>query len=116
MNLRILLSVASLGVAALAASPASAFSITPMPQNADGSARFADPDAAIENQAEAYERGQSNGWHFNGASRNRSVGGLRDARTGRSEHSDRRDHTCIECSSVNIDGVWLLRPNGEENR
>jgi hypothetical protein len=95
-----------------ASSPAFAFSISEMPRNGDGSARFADPDAGIEAQQDAYLNGRRAGPSFgfgDGAPVERRV--ARVEHESRAERQARRNHECVECASVYVDGLWLLRPS-----
>jgi hypothetical protein len=102
---------AMLASLALSAAPSAAFSFTEAPRNADGSARFTDPDAAFDQQAEAFANGRTSGEVMTFGDRARAQGPAEEQRQHETlAHRRHGDFSCIECSSVYVDGLWVLQP------
>ena len=98
-------------IAIAAAGPANALSVVAAPRNSDGSQRFSDPDAAFDQQLEAYENGRPGAvWGLgDGVSSPDIDRAPRERVRNDGWGRDRYDYSCIECSSVLVDGVWVLR-------
>lgn len=107
--------VASAIILALGAAPANALSVVQAPENADGSARFVDPDAAFDQQLDDYQNGRNSGSVMRLGDGGASGGFVaRDRAAPYRSARDRRDHTCLDCTSVNVDGLWVLRPAADD--
>ena len=100
---------AAAALAGLAAGPANALSTEQMPTNANGAPRFADSDAAFDQMADDYQNGRMFGSQLgfaDGVSRHQSSH-ERAATVTRSDPNN--PYACIDCRSVEVDGVWLLQ-------
>ena len=96
------------------AAPASAFSVVQAPRNADGSARYADPDAALDQQLDDYQNGRLGGPMWFGGHASGDSYGRGESQETYQPHRNRHDYTCIDCNSVLVDGLWVLRPAGDD--
>lgn len=108
MSTKAMLAAAAMAIAAI--TPAGAMTLTDAPRNADGSSRFSDPDAAFDAQRDAYQNGRWGGFAFgvDGLARR---SGAHAAREGGAALRDPRDLRCVQCTSVLIDGLWVLQPD-----
>lgn len=104
-------SIFSIGVAiaALASTPALAYSTSPMPRDAHSGASLADPDAAFDQQAENYQNGRwgDDALMVGERAHQREMQQSRD-RTSGDWFGGARDYSCVDCSSTLVDGLWLL--------
>jgi hypothetical protein len=98
--------------------PARALTVQDAPHNTDGSTRFADPDARFDQQADAYENGRwgGNAMMFGDGARS-DAWAREEAQTAPLRLRDPGDLSCqSNCSSVDVDGVLMLRQDNDAQR